>query len=268
MSKQTILKDFCKGIRKHAPLILSICAGVGVVVTAILSEKAGEKVERLHQDSDILEEKEIFKESVKACVPAVGSIVITIFCIASANYLNTKHQTALVAMYASAVEAYKGYRKANIEVNGEEADTKVIEYLQSTNEGMHLQGVFMRDEPLPADTGEQILIWTEWTGFINITVANLVMAEHHMDRLLVTDNNATLEDFFTFLGVPMPEDSEDVDYGMIGWSVDYLLDMWETFWLDFYHIKRTTDDGLEYYEIATELEPIDLSVEYEDLNIS
>ena len=117
----------------------------------------------------------------------------------------------------------------------------------------------MRDDLLPADTGEQILVWTEYTGFVNTTVANLVMAEQHIDRLLVTKECATLEDFFTFLGIPLPEDSEDVDYGMIGWTTDYLLEMWESFWLDFHHLKQTTDDGLEYYEIVPILEPIDLT---------
>lgn len=259
MSNQKIVNDICKGIKKHAPLILSICAGIGVVATAILSEKAGERAERIRQRSDTLGEKEIFKESVKAAAPPVISAVITIFCICSAHVLNKKAQANLAAMVVTATEGYRQYRKANIEVNGEEADDRVINALQSENAGMHLSGGLMCDDSLPADTGEDILVWTEFTGFVNTTVANLVMAEHHMDRLIVTDEVATLEDFCTFLGIPLPEDYEDVDYGMIGWSVDYLLDEWETFWLDFYHKKRTTDDGLEYYEIMTLCEPIDLT---------
>lgn len=257
MSNQ-IVDKIVNTVKKNAPLILSITASAGVIVTAILSAKSGQKVEKL-KNSDNIDGKDVYKETVISYIPAGISAAITICCIVSAHMLNKKQQANLAAMVITATEGYRQYRRKNIEINGEEADDKVIEALQSENAGMQLSGGLIHDDALPADTGEDILVWTECTGFVNTTVANLVMAEHHIDRLLVTNEIATLKDFFTFLGIPLPEDHEDVDYGMYGWSTEYLIDMWETFWLDFYHHRHTTDDGLEYYEIVPFCEPIDLT---------
>ena len=263
MSQKSIIDKIIDTVSENAPVILSVAAGIGVVVTAVFASKAGAKAERIKADENI-DGKEAYKQTIKGYIPAVTATVITIGCIASSAILNKQCQASLATLYIGASEAYKQYRKTNIEVNGEEADTKVIEALQAANLGVHLSGGLAQDDLLPMD-GEDILVWTEYTGFFNTTVANLLSAEHHIDRLIVTNEIATLEDFYTFLGIDLPPDSDiengydAVDYGMYGWYTDYLLDSWDTFWLDFYHVKRTTDDGLEYYELSTLAEPIDLS---------
>ena len=133
-----IIKNIGAAIKKAAPTILTIVGSAGVVVTAILTAKAGPKatkrIEEAKSIKNIYDDEPLTKiETVKACwkcyIPSVIAGTATIGMIFCANLLNKRQQASLTAAYAFIDRSYRGYQKAVKEVFGEEGHNKVMQIM-------------------------------------------------------------------------------------------------------------------------------------------
>lgn len=239
-------------IKDHGSGILTILAVGGVASTAILAAEAGQEHEKLRQQHEITGDVHP-KQVIKCYVPPAVSGAITCFCILEANVLNQRQKAALLACYLTMQEAYKDYRRTNIEVNGEEADERVINAQKAKRVYVSDElfgGLVPASDHLPADG--DILVWTEEAGYFNISVADLLQAEKHFQKALSLDGYVTLILYYDLLGVtpkePLPAD--------VGWTYQQMMEECCTTWFDILYHKHNTDDGLEYWTIDPMLDPI------------
>lgn len=252
-------------LKKKSPIILAACATVGVVGTVILSVRAGIKSEKLSKNEEGLTDKEIYKETIKAYAPVAIAGALTIFSIVSSQIISQKQQAALLAACMTLKEAYTDYRKTNIELYGEEADDKIMETIhiqQSKETPIRHDGLggMLQDELPPTGT---VLMWTEYTGYFNIDVAQVHLAELHLNRTLQLEGYCSFLRFLEFLGVQPSYDETQINTNwgeleILGWSYNTLVESWETAWFDVWHRKNTLEDGVECYtfDFACELEDI------------
>ena len=253
-------------IKRNGPTILSITAMVGVVGTAISAawaakkseEKTGHHVtyESYWADNDEyavptvkhdeLTFKQYIKRNWKYYIPAVGCAIVTCSCIGLSDHLNKKRQAALISACVAANNAYKTYREAVIEEFGEEKDlelrTKVIEKNGEQKDVIDLTSDHYE--------GEVLLFYEELSGrYFNATMEHVKDAEYHFNRNLQLRDYATLDEFYSFLGLGSMVFSEE-----IGWCT-WAEPTYGYKWVDFAHDKVTLDDGLECYILSYPFEP-------------
>lgn len=126
--------DISKFLSRHSSDLLSLVACVGVAVTAALSFKGAIKAketmdEWVEEKHDELTTVEKVQASAKHMIPAAVSGAATIGCIIVSHKIDKEHIAVLTASAAAVAKKYDDYRKTNIEVNGKEADDKVMEKL-------------------------------------------------------------------------------------------------------------------------------------------
>lgn len=119
-------------LKKHGSTILSCMGIVGVAATTILAIKATPKAICLLEEAEDKKGEELSKiEKIKIAapvyIPTIATGLSTIACIASANFLNKKHQANLASAYALINASYNNYRRKVNELYGEDADSKIIE---------------------------------------------------------------------------------------------------------------------------------------------
>lgn len=129
---------FLRTVKKETPTVLSICATVGVVVTAAMAVKATPKALRLlhrveEKKGGNLSRLEIIKTAAPIYAPAIGVGAATIGCILGANVLNRHQQAALASVYALASQSYNKYKNKVKELYGEEAHNSVMNAIAVEN---------------------------------------------------------------------------------------------------------------------------------------
>lgn len=127
--------DISKWFSGNKSCILSFVACVGVVVTAALSFKGAIKAKETmdkwtEEKHDELTTFEKVQASAKHMVPAAVAGAVTIGCIAKSHKIDKEHIAVLAASAAGMAKKYDDYRRANVEVNGKEADDKVVKELE------------------------------------------------------------------------------------------------------------------------------------------
>lgn len=231
-------------LKKHAPTILTVMGGAGVVSTAVMAAKATPKALRLLDQAEA-EKGELTKfEKVKVAGPVYIPTAImgaaTLICIFGANTLNQRNQAALTSAYAMVNNSYKEYKKKVKELYGEEGEEKVVHEIAKDN----------YDGQKPNEGTE--LFYDEFSGrFFTSTMEAVLKAENLVNRDLVMQDWATVNDFYGYLNIP------EVDGGdVIGWSCPMNEQMYWQTWVDFSHSKMVDDDGLEYYILRMFQEPM------------
>ena len=232
-------------MKRNAPTILTSIGGVGVVSTAVMAAKATPKAMLILEQAEAEKGEELTKfEKVKAAgpvyIPTALMGMATITCIFGANALNTRNQAALTSAYAMVSSSYQEYKKKVNELYGQEGEEQVVRSIARDNYDGEKA------------TGETELFYDEFSGrFFKSTVEAVQRAEYQINRDLVMQDWATINDFYGYLNIP------HVDGGdAIGWSTPMNGEMYWQPWVDFSHLKMIDDDGLEYYILRMYQEPM------------
>ena len=232
-------------MKRNAPTILTSIGGVGVVSTAVMAAKATPKAMLILEQAEAEKGEELTKfEKVKAAgpvyIPTALMGMATITCIFGANALNTRNQAVLTSAYAMVSSSYQEYKKKVNELYGQEGEEQVVRSIARDNYDGEKA------------TGETELFYDEFSGrFFKSTVEAVQRAEYQINRDLVMQDWATINDFYGYLNIP------HVDGGdAIGWSTPMNGEMYWQPWVDFSHLKMIDDDGLEYYILRMYQEPM------------
>ncbi len=232
-------------VKRNSATILTGLGSIGVVATTVMAVKATPKaIELINQaeeeKGDKLTKTEIIMAAGRVYIPTVITGVSTIACIFGANALNKHKQAALMSAYALLDSSYKEYRNKIDELYGEEAGKEVR---ASIAKDKYDNSVIFEDEEL---------FYDEFSGrYFNSTMADVIKAEYDLNRQIVLNSGAYLNEFYEFLGIPQIEAGQE-----LGWSVGILEAMYWAEWLDFDHEKVVMDDGLECYIIRMRYEPV------------
>lgn len=234
-------------VSRNASTILTGLGGAGVIVTTVMAIKATPKALQLIEEAkeekgDDLTKLEVVRVAGLIYVPTILVGVSTVACIFGANVLNKRKQASLASAYALLDSTFKEYRGKFIELYGEEADFKLRSEIAKDK--------YTGDE-ISEDNDKQ-LFYDEFSGrYFESTMADVIKAEHEINRIIVQCCGAYLNDFYELLGIPT------TDYGeYLGWASFALVEMYWDSWLPFTHEKFTFDDGLECIIISMDREPI------------
>lgn len=245
-------------INKALPILLSIAGVMGVVATTVVSVKATPKAikileERRIQKGENLTVKDKVEATWKLYLPSVGIAFATVACIIGANVLNQKAQASLASAYALISSSYNRYKGKIIEKFGKEAHDNIISELkiEKANAMPITAGSIIMDSCLDFDTNEEeTLFYDEYSQrYFTSTISKVLKAEYHLNRNYVLGGGVYVNDFYDFLGISHI-DGGDAEIGWSSYDSDIL-------WIDFNHIKSTTDDGLEVCIIEMVFEPLE-----------
>ena len=242
-------------IRKYSPTMLSSIAAIGVVLSTVIAVKATPKALILLKDAktyknDNLTKFETIKTVAPVYIPTAISCLTTIFCILGANMLNKKQQMSLISAYALLENSFKRYRKAAINVYGNDADLKIqaetAKMTYISHDGYSTYNPHM-------DESEQILFYDFYSDrYFNATSAAVINAQYHLNRNLSLRGYATINEFYEFLGIDILENGYE-----IGWDMDCLMED-GLLWLDFENRNAQLEDGMECCIVSSAVTPFPL----------
>ncbi|MDR1066196.1 MAG: DUF6353 family protein [Clostridiales bacterium] len=234
-------------LKRSSPSIL-VCAGaIGVMATAVMAVKATPKAldlirgdSRRNHDGDPYARTKL--EAIRSCwrcyIPSALMGLSTICCIFGANALSKRNQASLASAYALLNQSYQRYREAANSVYGKDANSKIKAQMAKATY-ISADGYSLYSEDLDSES-EKILCYDLYSRrYFTTTMASVLNAEYHLNRNLSLRGDASVNEFYEFLGI------DKIDCGdEIGWSMDYGIE--DGFmWLDFENSHVEMDDGME-----------------------
>ena len=255
--------DISKFVSRHSSDLLSLVACVGVAVTAALSFKGAIKAketmdEWTEEKHDELTTVEKVQASAKHMIPATVAGVATIGCIVASHRIDKRHVAVLTASAAAVAKKYDDYRKTNIEVNGKEADDKVIEKLEvqkAENSNLHAESMFAMTSLNSKLSTEEFLFHDDVTDqYFEASLAQVLDAINHLNRNFTMGHpEVDVQMWCDFLGI------ENKKKDTRGWVLcdDYT-------WIDFdISDPVEIEDGLEVITITPVQTPIEEYWDYD-----
>ena len=222
-------------LKKNTPLILTMVASGGVIITTILAVKATPKA------SEILKSKEEEKgekltviEKIRyGIIPyryCIISCAATISCIASIQYLNKKNQASLLSAYTLLENSYNQYRDNIKKLCSDDVDFLARQEIVKAK----------YDPELDVPENDEELLFFDYQGmrFFWSSFHNVIRAEHQLLEALCTRGYACLNEYYDYLGIPR------LDYGyQMGWSDIESCDPYNVKSLDFNYEETYVGDN-------------------------
>ena len=244
-------------LKQSSPAILTCLGVIGVVATSVLAVKATPKAVDIIRAREGIDHEgnyygptklEVVQLTWKCYIPTALVGLSTIACIFGANVLNKRNQASLVSAYAMLRESYQQYKGAANTVYGEDADSKIKAQMTKDTyvsaDGYSLYSADMDPE------SERILCYDLFSKrYFTSTMAAVLNAQYHINRNLCLRGDATVNEFYEFLGI------DKIDCGdEIGWSMGELMEG-GIMWLDFDNCRTKMDDDMECCVISALSEP-------------
>ena len=255
---------------RNLSIILTVVSGIGMVATCIavarIAPKAEQKLQKAKEDKgEDLTPVEKVTTVATDYIPAVLIGASTMACMVGSTILDRKEQASLssaIALGGNYVQKYKGKIKDFL---GQETEKKIeeevreeleVEHPDETDFTVDLWNSFASDDDTHANQSEDnpgtpMLFYDLSSGtMFKKTLEQVLLAEYFLNRSYILNSEATLTDWYNYLGIDPVTDCGD----QLMWTV---LDTGDE-WIDFKHVKKTTNDGRDYYEIEIVTEPYNL----------
>jgi len=223
------LLDIAKRAEKitvdNSPQILTGIAVVGVVGTAYLTGKATikaldliteeQRLLDLEQQSHPLEPMEKFKLTWLVFVPPVIAGGLTIVCIVGANRIGSRRAAAVAAAYTLSEKAFTEYREKIEEKVGEKREQKYRDEIAQDRVNAN------PPTDIYVTAGGDVLCMDSMSGrFFQSSIETLRRAEAQVNLQIMSDNYASLTDFYDRIGLAGTAYSTEV-----GWNLDKSLEL-------------------------------------------
>lgn len=246
MKATQVINRSIRHLKRCAPTILTFGSAIGVVGTAVLAVRATPKAmklcedlecEHIENDQDEPTKLDYALVAWKPYVPAIAVGVSTIFCIFGVNVLSKRQQAALTSAYILLNRTYKEYQSKIESLYGKDVNRKIQTEIAKDN---------CKKLDLPDVRGTDTVLFYEahYGSIFERTMLEVQDAEYRLNRKFSLEGEASLNDFFEYLGLP---DNEIGD--ALGWSQEIICDYCKAPWIDFEHDLVELDDGLECYII-------------------
>ncbi len=223
---------------------LTCISAVGVVMTAISAANDTPRAMKLLEIEEDekgrgLTTEERVKTAAPAYIPTAAIAASTILCIFGSNVLNKRQQATLASAYALLDRYHRSYRNELIKRHGKKADEEIQRAIARSSCNYHKIGI---DAPDVLTT-----FYDEISGeSITCYERELMDAEYHLNRNFVLRGYASLNEFYSFLGLPQ------TDYGAeVGWTITDGYGF-----IDFeHHLISRDDGGPDIYSINMVIQP-------------
>lgn len=161
----------------------------------------------------------------------------TIGCIASANYLNKKAQSSLLAAYTLLDKSYKEYVEKSNELYGEDAKDKIISEIAKDN----CDSSIIQNEELVIN-GEHLFFDYQTLRWFNAKIEDVLKAEAFMNEQLAATGYVSMVDFYKYLDLEYDECLSEINW----------CDNGEYMEIVFYHQRTILEDGMECFIIIAD----------------
>lgn len=223
-------------VRKVLPVIFTV-VNVGMTVAAVIfAAKEGPKFKKALEEKEMKPSEKILT-GAKIFAPAIGCALASSACAIGGVCLNFKTQSVLLGMVASSNELLKQYRAKNEEVNGEDADKKVMTEIAKDKLPENLKA--------KADSDETMIFHDCITGqMFESTMAKVIEAEYQINRELHALDSGfmiSLNRYCELFGMKSVSGGDDE-----GWSLESICEWGDAEhmdWLDFMHEDFQDTDG-------------------------
>lgn len=229
-------------IRKDKQFILNFTAALGVGLTMITAIRDTNKANKLVNDDMTKLEK--FKKTWKCYIPSGLIATSTILCIIYSDKVTMNEKISLINALTTVQGNYKDLRTAVDDTFDKESKEEI---LKNAVKNKVPKDVYIER------TGEKIFYEEYTCKFFTSTIDAVLKAEYMFNKQLSIVGCATLNDFYTYLGIINTEAGE-----YLGWSVcdGYYGSSTTSPWVDFEHSKMEDDDGVEYYYLNYSNQPV------------
>lgn len=208
-------------------------------MTAKAAVKASKLIEAAKEEKgEKLTTKEMVRVAGPTYIPPIIMGAATIACIFGANILNKRHQASLISAYALLDQRYKDYKKKVTEVYGGDANEQIADSMAKENYQSKI------------DDEKELFFDLYSNRYFESTMENVMQAEYDINKIMVTDYGASLNEFYELLGLPTKDEYEE-----LGWSTPMMEETYWHPWIEFNHRKVVMDDGLECHIIEMPFEP-------------
>lgn len=230
MALRDILKTVEKFTVDNSPLILTAIGVTGVVGTSVLTGKAAFRAHDILEEEryarsvnrdigdppvDSLPLKDQASLTWKLYIPAVSTGAVTIAAIITANQIGTRRAAAMAAAYSLSEKAFSEYKEKVVEKIGEKKEMAVRDEIQQDRVNANPPG-----NEVVIMVGKQ-LCYDSYSGrYFESDMETVKKAMNDLNHQILSDNYASLTDFYNNLGLERTSISDD-----IGWNADKLLDI-------------------------------------------
>lgn len=230
-------KDLKFVINKHSPEILTGIGIAGMISTTILAVRATPKALELIEDEKRRQNREIVKEACrdghdccpqitklkplevvkvawKPYIPAAVTGVASVGCLIGASSVSARRNAALAAAYNLSQTALTEYKDKVVEVIGEKKEKAIKDEIAKD-----------KIEKNPVKQSDIIITGKGKTRFLDVfsgqrfesDIEVIKKAENIINRKLISDMYASLNDFYDLIGPELEQTRLGED---LGWNID------------------------------------------------
>ena len=216
-----IFKTLERKFSEHSPVILVGIGITGMISATVLAvrstPKAMELIEEKKEelDTDELTKREIIKTCWKCYIPTMVSTGVSIASLIGANSVNSKRNAALATAYKISEKAYNEYKEKVIETIGEKEEKNIREKIA---EEKIQKNPLKNNEVIITGNGDTLCYDSISGRYFECNMDKIRKAENILNRMLVTDMYASLNDFYDLIELPPISIGSE-----LGWNVDYGL---------------------------------------------
>lgn len=211
-------------LKRNSSVILSSTAITGVVTTAYLTGRAAWNSQYKLRSYDNLDDAKLptRQRLVRDArlvwtmyIPAAASGAVTIACIVGQTRISNKRIAAAQAAFVLSERAYAEYRSKVIEEYGDRRDQTIRDSIAEDR---------VRNDPPPSNVvlvsgPGNVLCCELYTGrYFTSDMETLRRAENDFNARLISQDSATLDDWYYAIGMQPTTNSGD-----LGWNSDKLL---------------------------------------------
>ena len=225
MDISNLIANVGKTLKSNAPEILTALGISGVVTTAYLTARASFHAARLIEEhegmnGEAVDPRQRFKERArlvwKEYIPPTLSGGVTIACIIGSHKLSGHRTAAAVAAYSLTEKAFSEYKEKVVQEIGKGKEQKVRDEIA--------QDVVNRAPEKEIDVlvlSDNVLCCELYTGrTFRCDMESLRKAENDLNKILISQVYASLDEFYDIIGLPYTSDST-----LLGWDSDNFLEL-------------------------------------------
>ena len=217
-----------QSINKNAPVILTVFGAAGAVSAAVLAvrytpqatrhitQAAIDKADAEGEDAE-LTKTDILKAAWKDYVPAALTGTAALACIVGANQIGMRRNAALLGAYSLADTALREYKDEVFQQIGKVKERKIHDEVQKKK----IDDNPVKDSQVIITGGGDQLCYESLTGrYFRSDIEQVRRAENELNRRILTDMCATLNEFFELLGLESTALGEE-----LGWNIENTVEV-------------------------------------------
>lgn len=211
------LRNTKTNLIKHSPQILTGVGIVGMIGTTVMAVKATPKAikiidEKRVEKCDELTPVEVIKATWKCYIPSAITGVASVGCLIRANSISTRRNAALVTAYNLSRNALAEYKEKVVETIGEKKEQAVVDKI--AKDKIEKDPV-SNHEVIKLTKGTTLCYDAVFGRYFMSDIETIRRAVNKINRSIVSDMYASLNDFYSEIGLP------HVDVGeLLGWNYD------------------------------------------------